>query len=139
MHVKKFIATHYIMEENPKDNLKTRRAEPSRTDSIEPGMSVQEIAGKFSSVVIAKHLLIDLNYFNYLNPGIDQTLGENKAYHLKLPSDKMEKFNANRYTILSESVQLILRFYGNDPATDQFPEISEVPDQKKKKSGKKNK
>ncbi len=139
MHVKKFIATHYIMEENPKDNLKTLRAEPSRTDSIEPGMSVQEIAGKFSSVVIAKHLLIDLNYFNYLNPGIDQTLGENKAYHLKLPSDKMEKFNANRYTILSESVQLILRFYGNIPATDHFPEISEVPDQKKKKSGKKNK
>jgi membrane-bound lytic murein transglycosylase D len=138
MHVKKFIATHYMMQENPTDDLKNLQAESGRTDSIEPGMSVQEIAGKFSSVVIAKHLLIDLNYFNYLNPDFDQTLGENKVYRLKLPSDKMEKFNANRYTILSESVQLILRFYGNDPSTNHFPEISEVPDQKKKKSGKKN-
>lgn len=138
MHVKKFIATHYIMEENSNGEIKTFRTEEGRTDTIEAGMSVQEIAGKFSSVVIAKHLLMDLNYFNYLNPGFDQALGENKVYNLKLPSDKMEKFNTNRYTILSESIQLILRFYSNDPATNHFPEISEVPDQKKKKSAKKN-
>lgn len=138
MHVKKFIATHYIMEENPNQDLKTLRSDPARTDSIEAGMSVQEIAGKFSSVVITKQLQMDLNYFNYLNPGIDQVLGENNVYKLKLPTDKMELFNANRYAILSESVQLILRFYGNESSLGQFPEISDVPAQKKKKTDRKN-
>jgi len=135
IHVKKFIATHYIMEGNKSAEKKSMNL---RTDSSEAGISVQEIAGKFSSVVMAKHLLLDLNYFNFLNPGFDQVLSENKIYMLKLPSDKMEKFNINRYAILSESIQILLRFYGNDNTQRDFPEISEVPERKKKRPLKKN-
>ncbi|MFN9711178.1 MAG: lytic transglycosylase domain-containing protein [Bacteroidota bacterium] len=120
MHVKKFIATHYIMEDKKKPDLSTDTylTTKNKIDTIEAGMSVQEIAGKFNSAVMAKHLLLDLNYFNFLNPGLDQKLGENKTFLLKLPTEKMEIFNANRYTILSESIHLLLRFYGNEEHTN---------------------
>jgi membrane-bound lytic murein transglycosylase D len=142
IHVKKFIATHYIMEDKQKpgaeiDLTKTTGGEPKK-DSLEAGVLVQEIAGKFNSVVMAKYLLLDLNHFNFLNPGFDQILGENKTYGLKLPTEKMEVFNSIRYTILSESIQLLLRFYGNEEMEQNFPEISEVPEQKKKNHRKKN-
>jgi membrane-bound lytic murein transglycosylase D len=139
-HVKKFIATHYIMEDKQKPDADINpviRTAGIRKDTVEAGMSVQEIAGKFNAAVMAKHLFIDLNYFNVLNPGFDQTLGENKTYRLKLPTEKMEVFNNNRYSILSESIQLLLRFYGNEEPEQKFPEISEVPEQKKKQQGKK--
>jgi membrane-bound lytic murein transglycosylase D len=32
----------------------------------------------------------------------------NNAYELKLPTDKMELFIANKYIILNESVQMLL-------------------------------
>jgi membrane-bound lytic murein transglycosylase D len=141
IHVKKFIATHYIMEDKAAPGeSKQAKIEPSaqKKDSVEVGMTVQEIAGKFNSAVMAKQLMMDLNYFSYLNPGFDQTLGENKVYALKLPYDKMERFNAIRYDILSESVQLLLRFYKDEQADNHFPKISDLPEQKKKNPGKKN-
>jgi membrane-bound lytic murein transglycosylase D len=138
LHVKKFIATHYIMEDKKSPNLtKISEANDKKKDSLEAGMAEQEIAGKFSSVVMTKNLIMDLNYFNFLNPGFDQTLHENKVYTLKLPTDKMELFNQNRYTILSESIQLLLRFYGQDQDEKIYPAISELPEPKKKQTGKK--
>ncbi len=142
MHVKKFIATHYIMEDKQSPEVSGNAKQTStgnRKDSLEAGMSAQEIAGKFSSVVMAKNLLIDLNYFNFLNPDFDQILNENKVYVLKLPTEKMELFNANRFTILSESIQLLLRFYSKDQQDDAYPDISELPEPKKKQATKKNK
>ena len=141
LHVKKFIATHYIMEDKASPGVaapSTNISYTQKKDSIEPGISVQEIAGKFNSAVMAKQLLMDLNYFSNLNPGFDQTLSENKVYALKLPYEKMEKFNAIRYDILSESVQLLLRFYKDEQADNHFPKLSDLPEQKKKNPGKKN-
>ena len=140
MHVKKFIATHYIMEDKQSPELSVnvkQTASANNKDSLEAGISAQEIAGKFSSVVIAKHLLMELNYFNYLNPAFDQILNENKVFILKLPAEKMEIFNANRYTILSESIQLLLRFYGKEQSDDAYPDISELPEPRKKQTPKK--
>lgn len=139
--VKKFIATYYIMEDNAasmkSDPLTNNQKSSIRKDSVEAGMAVQELAGKFSSAVMSKYLMMDPNYFNSLNPAFDRTLSENKVFNLKLPSEKMEKFNASRYEILSESVQLQLRFYGEENGENEYPKISELPAQKKKQSGKK--
>ncbi len=49
------------------------------------------------------------NAFNRYNPDFDKKMASaDNAYELKLPADKMEVFQANKYTILNESVQLLL-------------------------------
>lgn len=140
-HVKKFIATHYIMEgkggvTTTVNNGETKVDEfaPEKTD---PNIDVQAIAGKFSSVVMAKNLTMDLIYFNNLNPNFDAVLAGNNVFNLRLPKDKMQLFNANRYSILSESVQLLMRFYGEDGIKEVYPKVSELPELKKpvKKKG----
>lgn len=136
-HVKKFIATHYIMEgkggvtttvNNGQNGMITEFA-PEKTD---PNIDVQAIVGKFSSVVMSKNLLMDLLYFNQLNPNFDAVLAGNKAFNLRLPKEKMQLFNNNRYSILSESVQLLMRFYGEEGLKDIYPKVSELPEVKKK-------
>ncbi len=134
-HVKKFIATHYIMEgkggvTTTVNNGETKVDEfaPEKTD---PNIDVQAIAGKFSSVVMAKNLTMDLIYFNNLNPNFDAVLAGNNVFNLRLPKDKMQLFNANRYSILSESVQLLMRFYGEDGLKEVYPKVSELPEIKK--------
>ena len=136
-HVKKFIATHYIMEGKGgvttvvNDGKQQQPAEfaPEKTD---PNIEVQVIAGKFSSVVMAKNLMVDLLYFNQLNPNFDAVLAGNNTFSLRLPKEKMQLFNRNRYAILSESIQLLMRFYGEDGMKDIYPKVSELPEVKKK-------
>ncbi|HMO31782.1 MAG TPA: lytic transglycosylase domain-containing protein [Lacibacter sp.] len=131
-HVKKFIATHYIME--GKGGVTTAGSGtpvPAIPEKTDPNIAVQTIAGKFSSVVMAKHLLVDLFYFNQLNPGFDAVLAGNQTFDLRLPKEKMERFNANRYQILSESVQLLLRFYGEEGIKEIYPKVSDLPELKK--------
>jgi membrane-bound lytic murein transglycosylase D len=137
-HVKKFIATHYIMEgkggvtttvNNGKQPAKANEFAPEKTD---PNIEVQAIAGKFSSVIMAKNLVMDLTLFNQLNPNFDGVLAGNYTFDLRLPKDKMQLFNANRYNILSESVQLLMRFYGDEGMKDIYPKVSELPEVKKK-------
>ncbi|MBK7345941.1 MAG: lytic transglycosylase domain-containing protein [Chitinophagaceae bacterium] len=114
-HVKKFIATHYIMEGNnplsynnavavinPYDNkpdISLKEAETAET---------QTITGKFNAVIIAKNLSMAITEFNRYNPGFDQLISVNGQYELVLPIDKMQIFNANKYTILNECVQYLL-------------------------------
>jgi len=142
MHVKKFIATHYIMEGkggvttvvNDGKQIVANEFAPEKTD---PNIDVQPIVGKFSSVVMAKNLVIDLIYFNQLNPNFDAVLAGNTIFNLRLPKDKMQVFNSNRYNILNESVQLLMRFYGEDGAKDIYPKVSDLPEVKKKPTPKK--
>jgi len=49
----------------------------------------------------------------------------------------MQIFNSNRYNILNESVQLLMRFYGEDGAKDIYPKVSDLPEVKKKPTPKK--
>lgn len=140
-HVKKFIATHYIME--GKGGVTTMVNNGGKTvpiqENTDPNMESQVIAGKFSSVVMAKNLVMDLMYFNQLNPNFDAVLSGNNTFNLRLPKEKMSIFNANRYTILSESVQLLIRFYGEDGLKEVYPKVSELPALKKKPVSKKGK
>jgi len=114
-HVKKFIATHYIMEANNPLSYNNAVAVTNPYDN-KPDISLKEaetaetqtITGKFNAVIIAKNLSMAITEFNRYNPGFDQLISVNGQYELVLPIDKMQVFNANKYTILNECVQYLL-------------------------------
>lgn len=121
-HVKKFIATHYIMEgqggvttASNSSGMYTMRggvnsfdAKPNLTDEEKEFASTQTITGKYNALVISKNLLMDIGTFNRYNPDFDNLMSINGNYDLRLPSDKMQLFLANKYVILNECVQLLL-------------------------------
>jgi hypothetical protein len=55
---------------------------------------------------------MDIVAFNRYNPDFDNMMSINGNYDLRLPSDKMQLFIANKYVILNECVQLLL---GDNP------------------------
>ena len=123
-HVKKFIATHYIMDgtdaspaatafttakgygavgaSNPYDNKPILSA-PELQQA-----ETQTISGKYNSVIIAKNLSLNITLFNRYNPQFDNMLNANGQYELILPADKMQLFLATKYQILNECVQMLL-------------------------------
>jgi len=124
-HVKKFIATHYIMEATPGSvglnmNTFSENGEGVKTPQLSTeetvGTEVMNISGKFNSLIVAKNLAMDINDFNRLNPGFDGMLGSGMAFDLRLPGDKMDLFVRNKYTILNECVQLLFNDVNATPA-----------------------
>jgi len=116
-HVKKFIATHYIMEGNggittvTKDEAKDLILSATKnalTDEELNNSKTQTISGKYNSVVISKNILMDVSSFNRYNPGFDKQIAVNGSFDLCLPIDKMEMFNSRKYRILEESINLLL-------------------------------
>jgi membrane-bound lytic murein transglycosylase D len=143
-YVKKFIATHYVMEGsggvttaggsfNPSFDLGSGAnpydTKPNLSDEEKEFASTQSITGKFNSLVIAKNLAMDIVTFNRYNPGFDNMMSINGNYDLRLPSDKMQLFLANKYVILNECVQLLL---GDNPEPPQN-QSTIYPSQKKSK------
>ena len=111
-HVKKFIATHYIMEgsgglttmtKSETDNL----VAPSSTDDAS-SFAVESISGKYIGKAIAENIRMTLSDFNKLNPNFDKQLSAKGSYDLRLPSDKMELFKLNKVPILQQSVGILL-------------------------------
>lgn len=127
-HVKKFIATHYIMESGNaftnNENL-TDFSEGTNTSMFKPVISDQDaattevlnISGKYNSAIIAKNLVYDITEFNRLNPGFDMILAGGEAFQLRLPSGKMDLFVRNKYPILNECVQVLLSDVNNPTTT----------------------
>jgi membrane-bound lytic murein transglycosylase D len=122
-HVKKFIATHYIMEGVDGNMPSKEFAGGFNSASVvsnpygnTPVISKNEmeqaerqmISGRYNSLIIAKNLAIDIAQFNRYNPQFDAMLNNNGQYELILPSDKMQLFLATRYQILNECVQSML-------------------------------
>ncbi|MBC7903623.1 MAG: lytic transglycosylase domain-containing protein [Gemmatimonadaceae bacterium] len=121
-HVKKFIGTHYIFEgQGGMTTLtKAETAEHYGINSVfasnrklsteeSAAAKAQVISGKYLSVIIAKHTMMDLMNFNRYNPEFDKSMSSSSnSYELKLPADKMDLFNANKYQILNESIQMML-------------------------------
>jgi len=116
-HVKKFIATHYIMEGTGGITTVTRdEAKDLSLNSAATGLTTEElnslknetITGKYSSVVISQNILMDINNFNRYNPDFDKQIGMNGTFDLRLPPDKMDLFNAKKYDILDQSMRLLL-------------------------------
>ena len=144
-YVKKFIATHYVMEgnggvttqatggfdigggANPYD-IKRNLTEEEREFA-----STQSITGKFNSLIISKNLSMDIVSFNRYNPDFDNMMSINGNYDLRLPSDKMQLFLANKYVILNECVQLLLGDNPEPPPNQSTTYPS--PKKSKRKSG----
>lgn len=141
-HVKKFIATHYIMEGmggiTTTPNLGAQGAganpyekKPELTEEELATVAVQAVSGKYNSLVITKNLSMDIVQFNRYNPDFDNMMASNGNYDLRLPADKMQLFLANKYNILNECVQLLL---GDTPVPASNPVV--YPQQKKSKKKK---
>ncbi len=121
-HVKKFIATHYIMEASngtvfnsnsngffsPVGDGNPYMQKPALSSEETEQAETQTITGKYNSLVIAKNIGIDITQFNRYNPQFDNKLSSNGQYDLRLPSDKMQLFLATKYQILNECVQILL-------------------------------
>ncbi len=120
-HVKKFIATHYIMEGDggittlTKDETEILKqasnVNPAAKNLSTAEMSnskVQAISGRYNSLVIAKYTMFPITEFNRYNPDFDKLISHNGKYELRLPGDKMDIFVAKRYDILNESIQIML-------------------------------
>jgi len=120
-HVKKFIATHYIMEgqgsvttltKDEANNLRLNYAKNQSavlashgTDSTKS----QFISGRYNSAVITQFISMDVTAFNNFNPDFDNQIIDGGSYNLQLPTDKMALFEANRIKILYESMQVMLK------------------------------
>jgi membrane-bound lytic murein transglycosylase D len=150
-YVKRFIATHYIMEggggvtaftagtlpfdnevnrttyaiNNNKTNPYTQKSNLSANEQVD--VEVLPISGKYNSQIIAKNLTMDIAQFNHFNPAFDATMSTNGNFDLRLPPDKMQLFITNKYQILNESVQFLL----GGAAVPDFK--STYPSTKKKK------
>jgi membrane-bound lytic murein transglycosylase D len=121
IHVKKFIATHYIMEgqgsvttltKDEANNLKLNYAKnQSANIASHSGDSTksQFISGRYNSTVIANFISMDVIAFNNFNPDFDNQIIDGGSYNLQLPADKMDLFQANRVKILYESMQVMLK------------------------------
>ena len=113
-HVKKFIATHYVMETSGNNFNYTSlngMSDPSKPNISEEELSGSDsmaVSGRFISSVIAKNLDMDINDFNRYNPGFDDMLATGGTFNMKLPGDKMNLFVTNKYPILNECVEKLL-------------------------------
>ncbi|HEX2533299.1 MAG TPA: lytic transglycosylase domain-containing protein [Chitinophagaceae bacterium] len=115
-HVKKFIATHYIMEGQGGLTTLTKRETSDMMQNDDnaafangdAGLARLELSGKYNAMVIAQHLKMNLADFNKMNPAFDKILSVKGSYELRLPQEKMDLFQTVRPQILDESVRLML-------------------------------
>jgi membrane-bound lytic murein transglycosylase D len=131
-HVKRFISTHYILEGQGSITTLTKAEATEQIGSLagyllNRSITAQElndartttISGKYRAVVIAKYVNMDAEEFNRYNPKFDKLMDSDRnSYELKLPAENMEKFIANKYPILNESVQLLLNESNNTATTE---------------------
>jgi len=115
-HVKKFIATHYIMEGEGGITTLTKK-EAGNFLLANSGKAVKEefsnavsqtINGRYNSSVIVKYIVMDIGIFQKINPNFDRDISSDGKYELRLPADKMDVFLAKKFEILNESIQLLL-------------------------------
>lgn len=116
-HVKKFIATHYILEGGGGITTltKTEAAQfllAGNTGSVTNDETdkplAQTINGRYNAAVIAKHIAMDIADFHKINPNFDSSIASNGTYELRLPADKMDIFVIKKMDILKESIQALL-------------------------------
>lgn len=143
-HVKKFIATHYIMETNtsgvaynsnfflPGGSKNPYDSKNLLTPEELAQSQTQTISGKYNAAVIAKNLDMRIDTFNRYNPDFDNRLSSNGQFELKLPADKMQVFLATKYQILNECVQLLLGDSNIPNNKTVYPASKPIPKKKKK-------
>jgi membrane-bound lytic murein transglycosylase D len=118
-HVKRFIGTQYVFEGQGSVTTLTRAEAIEQLSGSAmyvfhrqlsaaemSGSRTAAISGKYLSAVIAQYTLMDSAEFSRYNPDFDKVMASsNNSYDLKLPAEKMNLFEANKYQILTESMQ----------------------------------
>jgi membrane-bound lytic murein transglycosylase D len=107
-HVKKFIATHYIMEGDGGLTTLTKKETEAYTAVVDASTAMINVSGKYNSGAIMQVVGIDMMEFNRLNPNFDRQLSASGSYELRLPNDKMLLFQANKPMILDQSIRLMV-------------------------------
>jgi membrane-bound lytic murein transglycosylase D len=127
IHVKKFIGTQYVFEGQGSVTTLTREEAIDQLSGsamyvFHRQLSEQEmngsrtvaISGKYIASVIARYTLMDSAAFSRYNPDFDKIMASaNNSYDLKLPADKMDLFEANKYQILTESMEQLQSIAGD--------------------------
>ncbi|MEO8824030.1 MAG: lytic transglycosylase domain-containing protein [Ginsengibacter sp.] len=127
-HVKKFIATHYVMETGSTDKnvsnsnfnysdlsaLDSSSFTAKLTDEEKNGSVSTEVSGRYNAEVIAKKVAMTQPDFDHYNPGFNNVLSTGASYKLQLPAEKMEQFKAKKFEILNESVEQLLQNVKSD-------------------------
>ena len=152
-YVKRFIATHYIMEGSGTATTMGGNALEAGTYSelqninrtsygnasagqnpynkknlsaVElADIEVLPISGKYNSLIIAKNLAMDITLFNHYNQNFDGVISSTGNFDLRLPPNKMQLFVINRYPILNESVQALLNGVFIPPNKMVYPKAKE--------------
>jgi membrane-bound lytic murein transglycosylase D len=106
-HVKKFIATHYVME-GQTFNSKAAESKNKLTDEEIENSVVETITGKFIASILVQRLDLNIKTFERFNPNFDQTLSNAGQYALRLPFEKMELFKTTKYEILNACIQFLM-------------------------------
>ncbi len=115
-HVKKFIATHYIMETKTPGggfdyshlNDSSAISKPDISEVENQNSRETDVSGRYNATIIAKNVDMEMKDFNRYNPGFDDMLASGGTYKMRLPDDKMDIFIANKYPILNESLNHLL-------------------------------
>ena len=107
-HVKKFIATHYIMENQSVSTTTSIGHKDSSTIAVQHDLSTEKISGKYVSHILTSYVKMEIELFNRYNPAFDNKLSEEGYYNLVLPDEKMNAFRKFKYQILEASVQYLL-------------------------------
>jgi len=116
-HVKKFIATHYIMEgaggittltkKETANFLLADNTDIAAKNEISKTV-MQVINGRYNSSIIVKHIAMDIEDFHRINPAFDNAIASEGKYELRLSQEKMDVFMTKKIDILKESIQLLL-------------------------------
>lgn len=146
-HVKKFIATQYIMEGSTaiavmKDPSKGVPVKKSFFNPLEKGavaldttkgLQTEQMSGRYNSLIICKYIMLDIQSFNILNPNFDAELAKEESnYSMRLPESKMMLFKQNKLQIMNESLYLYLTLNGGLPSSD-LPSPKTTPKKANKK------
>ena len=111
-HVKKFIATHYIMEGaggmTTLTKKETENLSVPAAVTTDPSLSAETISGKYTAQAITGIIQMNITDFNNLNPNFDKIIAANGSYELRLPAEKMTLFQASKPQILEESIKIML-------------------------------
>ena len=106
-HVKKFIATHYIMESNH-PSFHFFAGHPPKTNASEEHQNSNfktiQITGKYIDQIIVSKLQIENKIFQKLNPNFNKLINANNQYLLKLPEADMVCFVEKKQEILNACV-----------------------------------
>ena len=121
-HVKKFIATHYVMEGSGgwttmtaaetkvhQENIMLHGDARQLTTEELQNSSEIEVTGRYKALIIANELSLDIQQFNRWNPGFEKALSAGKPYQMRLPKDKLPVFETKKQALLSASLSALLQ------------------------------